>query len=137
MRLNSNPCVGIDTGPLRIFKGTLPYPGLTVTRSFGDSVASRLGVLCEPEIMVHPISTKSGDFALVLASDGVWDGIPKPETVIQIIQRTVKKGKPGVIAPTVATEASKAIVQQAVKGLNQLQIDDNVSNVCVLFIPTT
>ncbi|KAI8054099.1 hypothetical protein BDF22DRAFT_743072 [Syncephalis plumigaleata] len=44
--------------PLRIFKGSLPYPGIVVSRSLGDDVAQRLGVL---------------------STDGVWDGMSNQE----------------------------------------------------------
>jgi serine/threonine protein phosphatase PrpC len=46
-------------------------PGLAMTRSMGDQVASLVGVVGEPEIceltVTHP------DKAIVIASDGVWE----------------------------------------------------------------
>jgi serine/threonine protein phosphatase PrpC len=35
-------------GPLRVWLKTEDIPGLAMTRSFGDEVASRVGVICEP-----------------------------------------------------------------------------------------
>ncbi|RKO99098.1 hypothetical protein CXG81DRAFT_3000, partial [Caulochytrium protostelioides] len=65
---------GAPDGPLRLFKGTLPYPGIVVTRSLGDAVASRLGVIATPDIVWH--AWRHGhDACLVLGTDGLWDGI--------------------------------------------------------------
>jgi serine/threonine protein phosphatase PrpC len=46
-------------------------PGLAMTRSFGDEVASRVGVTAEPEILELDLSPE--DKFIVLASDGVWE----------------------------------------------------------------
>ena len=35
-------------GPLRVWLKNEDIPGLAMTRSFGDEVASRVGVTCEP-----------------------------------------------------------------------------------------
>ena len=35
-------------GPLRVWLKNEDIPGLAMTRSFGDEVASRVGVICEP-----------------------------------------------------------------------------------------
>lgn len=42
-----------------------------MTRSFGDEVASRVGVTCEPEIL--ELDLGRDDKFIVLASDGVWE----------------------------------------------------------------
>lgn len=44
-----------DLGPLRIYRGTLPYPGLAMSRSLGDIIAHQLGVAWEPSIAVRKI----------------------------------------------------------------------------------
>jgi len=35
-------------GPKRVFIKELEYPGLAMSRSFGDSTAARVGVICIP-----------------------------------------------------------------------------------------
>ena len=35
-------------GPLRVWLKNEDIPGLAMTRSFGDEVAARVGVICEP-----------------------------------------------------------------------------------------
>lgn len=47
-------------GPLRVWLKNEDIPGLAMTRSFGDEVASRVGVIAEPgkkEAMISDIST--------------------------------------------------------------------------------
>lgn len=46
-------------------------PGLAMSRSFGDIVASQAGVICEPEILSFELTEE--DKFIVLASDGVWE----------------------------------------------------------------
>ncbi|KAJ3369852.1 hypothetical protein GGF31_004924 [Allomyces arbusculus] len=120
-------------GPLRIYKGTLPYPGLVVTRSLGDSVARRLGVHADPEITVHRIDP-AADRTIVLASDGVWDGLPEPGRVARLVGNAVRGGP---ASAKVADRACASVVAEALRGLDALEIDDNVSAVCVLIAPLT
>lgn len=62
---------GVKGGPLRIWKKGHSYPGIAMSRSIGDEIASGLGVVCEPEIMEWEV--KGDAKAMVLASDGVWE----------------------------------------------------------------
>ncbi|KAJ3108137.1 hypothetical protein HDU97_002049 [Phlyctochytrium planicorne] len=104
-------------GPLRIFKGTLPYPGLVVTRSLGDAVAGRLGVLCEPEVAV--INVRQEDRFFVLGTDGLWDGMETAEVVA-----VVGKCKS-------AQSASDLLIKKALAGMDERHLDDNITNVVV------
>ncbi|KAJ3022836.1 UNVERIFIED_CONTAM: hypothetical protein HDU68_008916 [Siphonaria sp. JEL0065] len=104
-------------GPLRIYKGTLPYPGLVVTRTLGDTCATKLGVLSEPEVIERELSKKDQFF--VLASDGLWDGLDMEE----VIRLTVKYEN--------AQKASEILNKRALKSLDAKFIDDNVTNIVV------
>lgn len=106
-------------GPLRIFKGSLPYPGLVVSRSLGDEVAKRLGVLSIPDVYIMDVTTKLK--FCVLATDGVWDGLSNDE-VVEIVQ--ANKNDP--------QKASEQVTQGSLDGMDKLQIDDNTTNVCVV-----
>ncbi len=50
-----------------------------MTRSFGDEVASRVGVICEPgkftvnNLEILELDLGKDDKFIVLASDGVWE----------------------------------------------------------------
>ncbi|RKP23417.1 phosphatase 2C-like domain-containing protein, partial [Syncephalis pseudoplumigaleata] len=114
---------GAGDGPLRIFKGSLPYPGIVVSRSLGDDVAQRLGVLCEPEVQIRELTPD--DCYLILATDGVWDGMSS-EAAVALVDREARADS-GVDAATASARLNAA----ALKALDAHQIDDNVSNVCV------
>ena len=47
---------GEQIGPFRVWLQEQNIPGLAMTRSFGDYVASTVGVIDEPEILTHEIS---------------------------------------------------------------------------------
>jgi hypothetical protein len=82
-------------GPLRVWLKTEDIPGLAMTRSFGDEVASRVGVTAEPgkysetafiillslifcaEILELDLCKE--DRFIVIASDGVWEFISNDE----------------------------------------------------------
>ena len=65
-------------GPLRVWMKNKQVPGLAMTRSIGDLVATSVGVTFEPEIKVIQ-NLNPQDKALVLASDGIWDRISNDE----------------------------------------------------------
>ena len=50
-----------------------------MSRSFGDSVAARVGVISEPDIGFHRGS--NSDKFLIIASDGLWEFISSQEAV--------------------------------------------------------
>ncbi|KAJ3215198.1 hypothetical protein HK099_006483 [Clydaea vesicula] len=108
-----------DAGPLRIFKGSLPYPGLVVTRSLGDDVATKLGVLSEPEYYEKDINPT--DKFVVVASDGVWDGLSNQE----VLDITVKHLEDPV-------KISKLITKKSVSGMKKKHMDDNTTNIVIL-----
>ncbi len=62
---------GIKTGPLRVWLKNENYPGLAMTRSIGDMVASKIGVTSEPDIIEFTINSESK--FIVVASDGIWE----------------------------------------------------------------
>ena len=51
-------------------------PGLAMSRSIGDKISQRVGVISTPEIKIHDL--QSGDEFMVLASDGIRSKIFEP-----------------------------------------------------------
>ena len=49
-RLGSYCFNGQNVGPKRVWLASQNIPGLSMTRSFGDSVAASVGVIAEPEV---------------------------------------------------------------------------------------
>lgn len=63
---------GIPDGPYRVWNSSKQeYPGLAVSRSIGDTEATKLGVLAEPDFNLKTI--KSNMKYIVIASDGIWE----------------------------------------------------------------
>lgn len=56
-----------------------------MSRSIGDTMAKKLGVIAEPEIFILRIEGKVKPRALVLASDGIWD-VYKDQEIIETIE---------------------------------------------------
>ena len=76
-------------------------------------------MLCEPE--VTEVDLGPTDRYLVLATDGVWDGLSLEE-VSEILKN----------APD-AEGASKAITAGSLAGMERLHLDDNTTNIVVRF----
>ena len=70
---------GEEVGPQRVWVKDDEVPGLAMTRSFGDRVASIAGTICIPEIKEYFFN--EGDKFLILASDGVWEFIHSDECI--------------------------------------------------------
>mmetsp|Transcript_14192 Transcript_14192/g.19280 ORF Transcript_14192/g.19280 Transcript_14192/m.19280 type:complete len:182 (+) Transcript_14192:2245-2790(+) len=63
--------LGNQIGPMRVWLKNEDIPGLAMSRSFGDSMAARVGVNAIPENKEYLLTPE--DKIMVLASDGVWE----------------------------------------------------------------
>ena len=64
--------------PPRCYLQQHKLPGTAFTRSIGDAIAERIGVIPTPEVMVHKLS--EADQFIILASDGVWEFLSSQAT---------------------------------------------------------
>ena len=64
---------GIECGPPRVWVKGQGYPGLAMSRSIGDLVATDVGVIPEPEIIEYHIQDNTK--GIFIASDGIWEFI--------------------------------------------------------------
>ena len=80
---------GIFDGPDRIYVKNKGYPGLVMSRTFGDLIAKNIGVISEPEIIIKKIDNNTK--FIVLGSDGLWDAL-KPYDVNRIVRPYFNKG---------------------------------------------
>eukprot|EP00397_Hematodinium_sp_SG-2012_P028755 GEMP01030308.1.p1 GENE.GEMP01030308.1~~GEMP01030308.1.p1 ORF type:complete len:376 (+),score=85.33 GEMP01030308.1:315-1442(+) len=78
-RVKPIECDGVPVGPARVWLQTKEGPGLAVSRSFGDTVAKRVGVSSEPAML--EVKLKPADKFFILASDGVWDFLSNAEVI--------------------------------------------------------
>ena len=90
-------------GPYRVWFKDGDYPGLAMSRSIGDTLAHKVGVSSIPEFKEFNLN-KSNPFAIVVASDGVWEFMSN-EQVKNIVMK-YKYNKDGF-------KCSKEIVEKA------------------------
>jgi serine/threonine protein phosphatase PrpC len=72
--------LGNMVGPYRVWKKNLGYPGLAMSRSIGDQIASEIGIIATPVTTTHPLNPGQ-DLFIVAASDGVWDVMDNQDVV--------------------------------------------------------
>lgn len=89
-------------GPSRVWLKNSQVPGLAMSRSFGDEVATWAGVIHKPEIFHFPLS--GDDRAIVLASDGVWEFLSNKQ-VTKLLAKAIKARKPRQGCERVVTES--------------------------------
>lgn len=82
---------GEKSGPFRVWKKGQPYPGIAMSRSIGDFIASELGVFSEPVITEFQLDSEVK--FIVLASDGVWEFLDNNK-VISMVQPFYEKSDP-------------------------------------------
>jgi serine/threonine protein phosphatase PrpC len=76
---------GFKSGPYRVWMKHEPYPGLAMSRSIGDLIGTKIGVISDPgiyvinvlEIIEHTITSDCK--YIVIASDGVWEFLNNSE----------------------------------------------------------
>ena len=64
---------GVKSGPFRVWVKNGHYPGIAMSRSIGDFVASSIGVIPIPEITEYRLDNNSR--YMVICTDGIWDYI--------------------------------------------------------------
>lgn len=94
--------LGNPIGPARVWLKDQNIPGLAMSRSLGDLVASTAGVICIPEIT--EITLEPDDKFLVIGSDGVFEFMSNEDVVRTIVPYWVKNDIPGA-CNAVMTEA--------------------------------
>ena len=75
-------------GPDRVWNEEEELPGLAMSRSFGDELAKKVGVCCEPEVKIFPYN--KDDKFIVIASDGLWEYVNNEE-VVEIVGKFQEK----------------------------------------------
>ena len=114
---------GIKSGPYRVWKKGEMYPGIAMSRSIGDLLASTLGVIPEPEFIEMDID-KDTKFA-VLASDGVWEFLDNKK-VKDLVMPFYKKNDP--------EGACKLLISESTKWWNEEDIVvDDITVICLFF----
>ena len=79
---------GDQNGSMRVWIQNQAVPGLAMTRSFGDVIGQRAGIISDPDIVEHHIEPGTDAF-LIMASDGVWDAMSNDE-VVGILEKGIE-----------------------------------------------
>lgn len=84
---------GNRIGPYRVWEANSNTPGIAMSRSIGDLIAKKIGVISTPICTTHILNTDS-DLFIVIASDGVWD-VMENEEIVNFIECFREKCKHG------------------------------------------
>lgn len=96
---------GNPFGPSRVWLKTQNIPGLAMSRSFGDKVASSVGVVSEPEILEFDLTPD--DKFIVLGSDGIFEFLNN-EDVVKLVVPYWRRNDVEGAAEVLAKEAKAA-----------------------------
>ena len=114
---------GEKSGPFRVWKKGEVYPGIAMSRSIGDLIASTLGVIPEPKFLEEKID-KDTKF-IVVASDGVWEFLDN-NAVRDIVMPYYEKNDPN--------GACKELIKKSTEWWNKEDIVvDDITVVVVFF----
>ena len=114
---------GEKSGPFRVWKKGEPYPGIAMSRSIGDFIATTLGVIPVPKFIDQKIDNDTK--FIVVASDGVWEFLDN-EKVAEIVLPFYKKNDPD--------GACKALIKESTEWWNQEDIVvDDITVIVVFF----
>ena len=114
---------GEKSGPFRVWQKGEVYPGIAMSRSIGDFIASKLGVIPEPKFLEEKID-KDTKF-IVVASDGIWEFLDN-DTVRKMVMPFYEKNDPN--------GACKELIKKSTEFWNQEDIVvDDITVVVVFF----
>ena len=114
---------GEKSGPFRVWKKGEAYPGIAMSRSIGDFIASKLGVIPEPKFLEEKID-KDTKF-IVVASDGVWEFLDNDTMKNMVMPYYEKKDPIG---------ACKELIKKSTEFWNQEDIVvDDITCIVVFF----
>jgi serine/threonine protein phosphatase PrpC len=114
---------GEKSGPFRVWKKGEEYPGIAMSRSIGDFIATTLGVVPVPKFLDEKIDNDTK--FIVVASDGVWEFLEN-QKVADIVMPFYKKNDPD--------GACKALIKESTDWWNQEDVVvDDITTIVVFF----
>ena len=114
---------GEKSGPFRVWQKGEVYPGIAMSRSIGDFIATKLGVIPEPKFIEEKID-KDTKF-IIVASDGIWEFLDN-DAVKNITMPYYEKNDPD--------GACKELIKRATEFWNQEDIVvDDITCIVVFF----
>lgn len=102
-----------------------------MTRSLGDKVGSKIGVVCTPEVFRYSINEE--DRAIIVASDGLWEYMSNQNVTDAVKELVINMRKENenneVDADYIANDLFKKSVE---KWRQKEQGMDDITIICVL-----
>jgi serine/threonine protein phosphatase PrpC len=96
-------------------------PGLAMTRSFGDQVASTVGVTARPDVLEY--NCDDSDCFFIIATDGIWEFITN-EQAVEIVSHAANP-----------EQACAALVQEAVsRWQREEEVIDDITAIVVFLV---
>lgn len=114
---------GEDTGVYRVFAKGENYPGLAVSRTIGDLIATPLGVIPEPVFTENNID-KDTNF-IIIASDGVWEFLNNIK-VAEIVSPYYKNNDPDGACKALIKEATDYWIKEDI-------VVDDITVIAIFF----
>ena len=106
----------------RVWVKDKQYPGLAISRSIGDLIGRKVGIISVPTFICKKIDNRSK--FIILGSDGFWDVVGFPE-IINVVKPYLNSGDPET--------AAKILVEKAKKAWEKISARDDIT-VIVIFI---
>ena len=103
---------GDPVGPERVWLKDEDFPGLAMSRSFGDEVAHSAGVIVEPEISEYYFVHE--DKFVIIASDGIFEFISSDECVSMLKNFYLKDDIDGAMYYLYKESSKKWIMEEEV-----------------------
>ena len=116
------------TGPLRVWEKGSEGPGLAMTRSLGDKVGTKIGVVCTPEVSKYTI--KDEDRAFIIASDGLWEYMPNQEVTEAVKELIIDMRESNEISADII--ANELFKQAVIRWRQKEPGMDDITIICVL-----
>ena len=114
---------GEKSGPFRVWQKGEVYPGIAMSRSIGDFIASKLGVIPEPKFVEEKIDSDTK--FIIVASDGIWEFLDN-ETVKKMVMPYYEKKDP--------IGACKELIKKSTEFWNQEDVVvDDITCIVVFF----
>lgn len=109
-----------EPGVYRIWMPEENWPGLAMSRAFGDFCLKDFGLTCTPEVSYRRLTDK--DEFVVLATDGVWDVLTNTE-VIRFVASTKNRRM-----------AAKVLVARAIGGWRRKYPTSKIDDCAVIIL---
>ena len=95
---------GKNFGPYRVWKKGVPYPGIAISRTIGNIIATTFGVISESKIIEEAIDNFRK--FIFIATDGLWEYLENQE-LAEIVKPFYLKIDPNWACKALIKESTK------------------------------